>query len=71
MELLFQVFKKFSQTNQFFENCFVSMKDLIRNETNGKENKITLYQDFNRKSKEISRAFVRMNWKFILNRKLL
>jgi hypothetical protein len=24
-----------------------------------------------KKSKEIDRAFVRMNWKFILNRKLL
>jgi hypothetical protein len=43
MELLFRVFKIFSQTNQFFGNCFISMKDLMRNEMNGKENKITLY----------------------------
>jgi hypothetical protein len=68
--VVFEVYK-FSENNQFYGNGLISMKELIGNEMNGKENMIYLYQDLNGKSKEIGRVFVIINWSFKLNRKFL
>jgi hypothetical protein len=69
--VVFQVYNKFAENNQFYGNGFISMKELIRNEMNRKENMIYLYQDLNGKSKEIGRVFVIINWSFKFNRKFL
>ncbi len=69
--VVFEVYNNFSENNQFYGNGFISMKELIGNEMNGKENMIYLYQDLNGKSKEIGRVFVIINWSFKFNRKFL